>query len=272
MTKVSLEFLSKFTQKNWTDEEFEKVDVEKELTEALDKKTEAARKKGWDESASKVKKEVYKEVEEKISEKLGVTNGKIEDMLDEYIEKKPKADIKLEDIKDTDVFKNSVAKAVKKVQDELDTVKKEYSEKSQVWKSAKVNSTLETALKKLAEEKKWDLSNTAMVDILLKGLKSDYTFDVDDDGEPIVLDKNGKPVKDDLQNDLKVTDILTNVGSSIFKEVIDDKKAPENKAPKGGLKVDPFKNDVDYYDRVQKESDPEKLAAMRAQYESQFSK
>ena len=111
-----------------------------------------------------------------------------------------------------------------------------------------------------------------MVDILLKGLKSDFTFDVDDDGEPIVLDKNGKPVKDDLQNDLKVTDILTNVGSSIFKEVPDDKKSPENNAPTGGLKVDPFKNDVDYYDRVQKESDPEKLAAMRAQYESQFSK
>ena len=272
MAKLSLEFLSKFTQKNWTDEEFEKVDAEKELAEALEKKTEAARKKGWDDSASKVKKEVLKEVEEKVAEKLGISAGRLDDMLDEYVDKKPKAEIKFEDIKDTDVFKNSVAKAVKKVQEELETVKKEYSEKSQIWKSTKIDGSLQSHLKKLADEKKWDLSNQTMVDILLKGLKSDYLFDLDDDGEPIALDKNGKPVKDDLQNDLKVTDILTNIGSSIFREVADDKKAPENKAPKGGMKVDPFKDNIDYYDRVNNESDPEKLAAMRAQYESQFSK
>jgi hypothetical protein len=62
MSKLTLAFLSKFAGKTWTEQEFENVDVEKELTETLQAKIKAAKKEGWDESASKVKREIYEDV------------------------------------------------------------------------------------------------------------------------------------------------------------------------------------------------------------------
>ncbi len=266
MSKLTLGFLSKFTGKTWTEEEFEKVDGEKEITEALQTKLKAAKKEGWDESASKVKREIYSEVEKKISAKFDVQGENLDEMLDAISEKAPKAEIKPEDIKNTDVFKN----AVKKLQDELDKEKKVNADKIKTLKSLEIDRALSNTLLKVSESKSWDTSNKTHIDIFIKGIKSDYQFDIDDDGNAIVLDKNGKPVRDELQNDLKPEDVITNIGSSFFKESIDPRKSPENKPPKGSNKVEPFKDDVDYFNRVDAESDPEKLAAMKAQFESQF--
>jgi hypothetical protein len=266
MTKLSLAFLSKFAQKTWTEEEFEKVDGEKEITEALQAKLKVAEKRGWDDSASKVKAQIYSEVEKKIATKLGVEASTLEEMIDDFIAKAPKSEIKTEDIKNTDIFKN----AVKKLQDELDVVKKDAQDKVKTLKALEIDRVLSKTINQIADTNKWDTSNKVHVDFFLKGIKSEYQFDIDENGNAIIFDKSGKPVRDELQNDLKLDDIIGNVGSSFFKESIDPKKSPENKASKGNVKVDPFKDDLDYYNRVNLESDPEKLAAMKQQYESQF--
>lgn len=266
MTKVSLAFLSKFANKTWTEEEFEKVDGEKEITEALQAKLKVAEKRGWDESASKVKAQIYSEVEKKVSTKFDVQGDNLDEMLDAVSTKAPKAEIKPEDIKNTDVFKN----AVKKLQDELDKEKTANAEKIKTLKSLEIDRALSNTLSKVSESKNWDTSNKTHLDFFIKGVKSEYHFDIDASGNAIVMDKDGKPVRDELQNDLKLDDIIGNLGSSFFRESIDPKKSPENKSPKGGVKIDPFKDDLDYFNRVNLESDPEKLAAMKQQYESQF--
>lgn len=266
MSKLTLGFLSKFTGKTWTEEEFEKVDGEKEITESLQTKLKAAKKEGWDESAAKVKGEIYSEIEKKVATKLGVEPSKLDDMIDDFLAKAPKTEVKPEDIKNTDVFKN----AVKKLTDELDAEKKNSESKVKALKSLEIDRIISNKINVISEEKKWDTTNKVHLDFFIKGLKSEYQFDVDDNGNAIVLDKNGKPVRDELQNDLKIDDIITNIGSSFFKESVDPRRSPENKPPKGGNKVEPFKDDIDYFNRVDAESDPEKLAAMKAQFESQF--
>jgi hypothetical protein len=189
-------------------------------------------------------------------------------MIQDYVEKKTEKNIKFEDFKDSEEYKNAVQRAVKKVQDEYDKVKKELDDKNLFFKNTKIDETLYNTLKKVGDDKKWDLSNKSMIDIIIKGIKSDYDFDFDSDGNTIIK-KDGKPIKDDLQNEMNLSDLFTNIGGNIFKELVDEKSSPQNKNINNKLKIEPFKDDLDYFNRVSAENDPEKLAAMKAQYELQ---
>lgn len=263
MAEVSLVFLSKFTGKNWTDEDFEKVDVEKEMTDAFTTKLKAAEKKGWDESASKVKAQVYDEVEKLVSEKLGVDKAKVSEMIDDFKSKQPSKEISQDDIKNSDIFKN----AVKKLSDKIEAIERDNVIKVKQFKDLEIDRVLQKKLDDIGTVKGWDFSNKMQLDFFIKGLKGDYTFDIDEKGKEIVL-KDGQPVRDELQNDLSLGDIISNNGEKFFSITKDHRQAPENK-PSSSHKIEPFKDANDYYDRVSAETDPDKLAAMKQQYLSQ---
>ena len=170
-----------------------------------------------------------------------------------------------DDIKSSDVFKNTV----KKLQDEVDRVKKDSGAEIGRLKKIEIDRGIMVAVKKVADENKWAVTD-GLIELFVKGLKADTEFDVIEG--KIIPVKDGKPLKDDLQNDLGVEELIKTTGSTAFTASSNDgRKAPENKPPAGSSKIEPFKNDMYYFNRVQAESDPDKLAAMRDQYQSQFS-
>ena len=272
MIEISLGLLSVLTGKKQTEiEELQKsdsFDVEKLIKDSFSEKVEKARKDGWDSSAAKVKGETIGDIEKKIAEKLGVQKSGIDEMLDEYSNKKGSdTQITPEQIRNSDIFKT----AVDKLQKELTKVSTESETKIKSLTSKEIDREIKNKVVELAKANKWDVQKEGMIELLVAGLKSSHSFDLVDNGIKI-KSIDGKDIVDDLQNVLDFDTVVTQKGNNAFNIIESDgRQSPGNNSTGGktGSKVDPFKDVNDYFNRVQSETDPEKLAAMKQQYEVQ---
>lgn len=270
MSKISLAFLSNFTGKNLTEEEFEKVDVEKVLTDTLNDKIKAAKKEGWDDASSRAKSEILNDAEKRISKALEVEKGTIEEMIAQYKSKKTDQKIDDEMIKNSDVFKD----AIKKLNDKLSDQEKNFNSKLDQYRNKEIDTSLSDKVKSIAKDQKWNINKEDQLELLTSFIKLNYMINVDDNGNLVLKTKDGKEVRDEFQNVLDFDKIVTTTGSKYFDVVNNDgRESPNNKGVPPAKKtegVEPFKSVEEYVTRVSSESDPTKLAAMKAQYESQI--
>lgn len=270
MIEISLGLIAELTGKKQPEiedlQKSESFDLEKLIKDSFSAKVEKARKEGWDSSAAKAKAELYTEVEKKISEKLEVKKAGIEEMLDEFKEKKfSEVQISPEQIRNSDIFKT----AVDKLQKENLKIKTETESEIKTLKSKEIDRELRGKVTELAKVNKWDVQKEGMIDLLVSGLKSSYAFDLDNGLKIKTID--GKDIVDDLQNVLDFDTVVTQKGNSAFNIIeADGRQSPGNTGTTTkSIKIDPFKDVNDYFNRVQSETDPEKLAVMKAQYEAQ---
>jgi hypothetical protein len=193
-------------------------DIKSFLETKVSDKLKAAEKKGRDEGIGRAKKETLTQLEKELATDYGIEEMlPAKDLIKKIIEKNSTVDATDPNtIKTSDVFRDAIKaekEAQKKILDEYDSFKKEVAFKEK-------RTVVETRLPELLEKGKFVLpDNPKLKETHLTAFKNALFSGVDFDvsGEsPKVLGSDGKPLLDNLHNEIGFEQFVTQNASNFF--------------------------------------------------------
>ena len=213
--------------------QIDRKDAEKFIKDAFSEHVKTVKSELRDEGYGRGKKEALTILEKSLSEKYGVDIDQAEKMIDKIIQEKSK--VKADDpekIKQSEVYINAIREEIEK-REKIEGDFRAYQ--TDIEKREKLSS-VKSRVSELLEENNFVLpENTVRRKKLLKAMYNEMlndpetVFDLDGD-EVKVLNKEGKPKRNDNLKELSFKEFALNVASTYFDVAQgDDRKSPGNK-------------------------------------------
>lgn len=228
--------------------------------------------KGWGQ------RETREEVEKELSQLLKVDSAPLEDMVQAYtgkvLESSKKA-LTPEDIRASDVFKEALKKERTKVQElsqEFEQFKSQISTKQ---KRTAVRSKLKNILKsnnfRLPQD---ETILDTRVDLLIDRMFEQHDFQVNEQGNVLVMDKEGNPVQDEMFNNVPFTEWSKKKATLVFDVAEGDNRiSPGNKTQVPGqpgpanYSFPKIENTEQFFSEMDKMDDLEQKEAFQKHFE-----
>lgn len=262
--------------KNDKDELKPQADIDKYIKEMYSSKLNVVRSEARNEGHGRGKRETLTTLEKEIAQKYGVDPADTDTMIKTIIKKSGEGkEVTPEMIKSSETYVNDLKSEIDKrlaIEQDFEQFKTGVTLKEQ--KSA----VRGAALKALQDSKEFKLPKTEKVlsrllDALTEEIMTDRKIDIKD-GEISLLDKNGNPIRNNLQNVMTLSDVTLSVGADYFEPMTGDgRSSPGAETQKGGQQTahnfEPVKDQEDFINRYRALDTMEKKQAFKAFYDQQ---